>query len=209
MTRKGQEVKFTPAEYNLLTFFLQNPDRAAFARHDSELGVGIRILSQHAYGGCPCGPAPPEAGERPQLSAALHHAAQGRIPVPALNDAPDCSDCGRQRDSAGRRCRLRSNSSRPRSAADSEPARGNRGDAGEWRRGGRDRDRPAPSSDRRVRLIRQLRSEPRFARLPILLISGDSDPGLPRRAMGIGADAFFPKPYSPSAVRRKLEQLLC
>lgn len=27
VTRKGQEVRFTPAEYNLLTFFLQNPDR--------------------------------------------------------------------------------------------------------------------------------------------------------------------------------------
>ncbi len=25
--RRGHEVKFTPAEYNLLTFFLQNPDR--------------------------------------------------------------------------------------------------------------------------------------------------------------------------------------
>jgi DNA-binding response OmpR family regulator len=27
VSRKGQEIKFTPAEYNLLTFFLQNPDR--------------------------------------------------------------------------------------------------------------------------------------------------------------------------------------
>jgi DNA-binding response OmpR family regulator len=27
VTRKGQEVRFTPAEYNLLTFFLHNPDR--------------------------------------------------------------------------------------------------------------------------------------------------------------------------------------
>jgi DNA-binding response OmpR family regulator len=27
VTRKGHEIKFTPAEYNLLTFFLQNPDR--------------------------------------------------------------------------------------------------------------------------------------------------------------------------------------
>jgi len=27
VTKKGQEIKFTPAEYNLLTFFLQNPDR--------------------------------------------------------------------------------------------------------------------------------------------------------------------------------------
>ena len=26
--RRGEEVRFTPAEYNLLTFFLQNPDRA-------------------------------------------------------------------------------------------------------------------------------------------------------------------------------------
>jgi CheY-like chemotaxis protein len=58
-------------------------------------------------------------------------------------------------------------------------------------------------------LIRKLRDEPRFARLPILLISGDSDPMLPERALAQGANAFFPKPYSPSAVRRKLEQLLC
>jgi CheY-like chemotaxis protein len=58
-------------------------------------------------------------------------------------------------------------------------------------------------------LIRQLRAEPRFARLPILLISGDSDPRLPARALEQGANAFFAKPYSPSAVRRKLEQLLC
>src|ERR1700689_5480897 len=28
VTRRGEELKFTPAEYNLLTFFLQNPDRA-------------------------------------------------------------------------------------------------------------------------------------------------------------------------------------
>ena len=57
-------------------------------------------------------------------------------------------------------------------------------------------------------LIQRLRSEPRFARVPILLISGDSDPGLPARALAQGADAFFGKPYSPAAVRRKLEQLL-
>lgn len=58
-------------------------------------------------------------------------------------------------------------------------------------------------------LIRQLRAEPRFARLPVVLISGDSDPSLPERALAQGADAFFPKPYSPLAVRKKLEQLLC
>jgi CheY-like chemotaxis protein len=58
-------------------------------------------------------------------------------------------------------------------------------------------------------LIRRLRAEDRYARLPILMISGDSDPRLPQRALESGADAFFSKPYSPAAVRRKLEQLLC
>lgn len=28
VARRGEELKFTPAEYNLLTYFLQNPDRA-------------------------------------------------------------------------------------------------------------------------------------------------------------------------------------
>src|SRR5262245_29686585 len=50
-------------------------------------------------------------------------------------------------------------------------------------------------------LIRALRAEPRFAKLPVLLISGDSDPKLPERALAQGANAFFAKPYSPSAVR--------
>jgi CheY-like chemotaxis protein len=58
-------------------------------------------------------------------------------------------------------------------------------------------------------LIRLLRAESRYAHLPVLLISGDSDPQLPERALAHGADAFFSKPYSPAAVRRKLEQLLC
>jgi CheY-like chemotaxis protein len=58
-------------------------------------------------------------------------------------------------------------------------------------------------------LIRRLRAEPRYARLPVLMISGDSDPRVPQRALEAGADAFFSKPYSPAAVRRKLEQLLC
>ncbi len=58
-------------------------------------------------------------------------------------------------------------------------------------------------------LIRRLRAEGRYSRLPVLLISGDSDPQLPQQALAHGADAFFSKPYSPAAVRRKLEQLIC
>jgi CheY-like chemotaxis protein len=68
-------------------------------------------------------------------------------------------------------------------------------------------DQRQPQSDG-FDLIRKLRAEPRFASLPILMISGDSDPSLPQRAIEQGADAFFPKPYSPSAVRKKLEQLI-
>jgi len=57
-------------------------------------------------------------------------------------------------------------------------------------------------------LIRRVRQHPAYVRVPILVISGDSDPGTPERLRALGADAFFPKPYSPSAVRKKLEMLL-
>src|ERR1700733_8522796 len=52
-------------------------------------------------------------------------------------------------------------------------------------------------------LIRRVRETPSYSHVPILVISGDSDPGTPDRLRSLGADAFFPKPYSPSAVRKK------
>jgi DNA-binding NtrC family response regulator len=58
-------------------------------------------------------------------------------------------------------------------------------------------------------LIDEIRAEPRFAGMPILMISGNSDPRSAERALAHGATAFFAKPYSPAAVRRKLEQLVC
>ena len=58
-------------------------------------------------------------------------------------------------------------------------------------------------------LIGHLRAHQRYSQLPILMVSGDSDPRLPERALAEGASAFFAKPYSPAAVRRKLEQMLC
>jgi CheY-like chemotaxis protein len=57
-------------------------------------------------------------------------------------------------------------------------------------------------------LIERVRSDSRTARLPIVVISGDSDPRTPERIYRLGADAFFAKPYSPAQVRQKLEQLL-
>jgi DNA-binding NarL/FixJ family response regulator len=44
--------------------------------------------------------------------------------------------------------------------------------------------------------------------MPVLVISGDSDPRTPARVIAAGAQAFFAKPYSPAAIRRKLEELL-
>jgi CheY-like chemotaxis protein len=56
--------------------------------------------------------------------------------------------------------------------------------------------------------IERIRAQPRHHRLPIIVVSGDTDPGTPERLASIGANAFFPKPYSPAQVRLKLEQLL-
>jgi CheY-like chemotaxis protein len=57
-------------------------------------------------------------------------------------------------------------------------------------------------------LIETIRSQPGCSSLPILVISGDSDPRVPARLAGLGADAYFSKPYSPAAVRHKLAELL-
>src|SRR5580704_11380581 len=57
-------------------------------------------------------------------------------------------------------------------------------------------------------LIEAVRGRPWRASLPILVISGDSDPRVPTRLAKLGANAFFTKPYSPTEVRHKLEQLI-
>src|SRR4051812_39400460 len=57
-------------------------------------------------------------------------------------------------------------------------------------------------------LVERVRQMPRLAKLPIIVISGDSDPHTPERVKRLGANAFFTKPYSPAAVRQKLEELL-
>src|ERR1700691_2381698 len=46
--------------------------------------------------------------------------------------------------------------------------------------------------------IQRIRAEPRHQRLPIIVVSGDTDPGTPDRLEAIGANAVFPKPYSPA-----------
>ncbi len=59
-----------------------------------------------------------------------------------------------------------------------------------------------------IELISLLRRDERLSSIPVIAISGDSDPDTYRRALRAGANAFFAKPFSPSAVRRMLEDLL-
>jgi len=59
-----------------------------------------------------------------------------------------------------------------------------------------------------LELIRRIRAEPRMAALPIVVTSADADPATHERALRLGANAFFPKPYSPLAVRQKIEELI-
>jgi len=57
-------------------------------------------------------------------------------------------------------------------------------------------------------LIKQIRGDQRYAALPIVVVSGDTHPDTLERLFRLGADAYFPKPYSPTEIRHKLESLI-
>ena len=57
-------------------------------------------------------------------------------------------------------------------------------------------------------LIARIRSDARYAHLPILVVSATTDPSAPQRVLDLGADAFIPKPWSPLKLRSRLEHLL-
>lgn len=57
-------------------------------------------------------------------------------------------------------------------------------------------------------LIERVRATASATYVPIIVVSGDSDPDTPERVRRLGADAYFGKPYSPAAVRETLERLL-
>jgi CheY-like chemotaxis protein len=57
-------------------------------------------------------------------------------------------------------------------------------------------------------LIEEVRADSRLAKLPVIVVSGDTNPRTPERMSRLGVNAFFSKPYSPAEVREKLEHLL-
>ena len=56
--------------------------------------------------------------------------------------------------------------------------------------------------------IDKVRAHQRHNAVPILVITGSTDPDVPGRLRRCGVEAVFAKPYSPALVREKLEQLL-
>lgn len=56
--------------------------------------------------------------------------------------------------------------------------------------------------------IRRVRNDRALSATPIIVVSADTDPDTPGRIETLGVSAFFPKPYSPAQVTRKLEQIL-
>lgn len=57
-------------------------------------------------------------------------------------------------------------------------------------------------------LIGRIRADGRLGRLPIIAVSGCTDPRTPARARQIGADAFFGKPFSPAGLCERLARLI-
>jgi two-component system chemotaxis response regulator CheY len=57
-------------------------------------------------------------------------------------------------------------------------------------------------------LIDRVRTNKLHAHMPIVVITGSTDPHISDRLRRRGVNAVFAKPYSPAMVREKLEQLL-
>jgi CheY-like chemotaxis protein len=57
-------------------------------------------------------------------------------------------------------------------------------------------------------LIDRVKATKAHAGLPIVVITGSTDPNISDRLRMRGVSAIFAKPYSPAVVREKLEQLL-
>jgi len=57
-------------------------------------------------------------------------------------------------------------------------------------------------------LIDRVRTNHQHDAMPIVVITGSTDPHISDRLGRLGVNAVFAKPYSPALVREKLEQLL-
>ena len=59
-----------------------------------------------------------------------------------------------------------------------------------------------------VHVLRKLRSNARTAAVPVVVLTGSTDPGLPAEVRALGAAAFLTKPLDPDALRDALRDAI-
>lgn len=59
-----------------------------------------------------------------------------------------------------------------------------------------------------IEAIRRLKSLPKTALIPLVVLSGSTDPALPDKVKADGADAFLSKPVDPAQLFATLERLV-
>ncbi len=59
-----------------------------------------------------------------------------------------------------------------------------------------------------LELLQFIRSHPRHAAMPVIVVTADTEPDSRQRAYRLGANAYFTKPFSPRAIRHTLEELI-
>ena len=57
-------------------------------------------------------------------------------------------------------------------------------------------------------IITDIRKKPEYNLVPIIVVTGDGGSDNRRRAISLGANAFFSKPYSPDSVCQSLKGLM-
>ena len=59
-----------------------------------------------------------------------------------------------------------------------------------------------------VHVLRKLRSNAKTAGVPVVVLTGSTDPALPGEVRALGAAAFLPKPLDPDALRDALRDAI-
>jgi CheY-like chemotaxis protein len=59
-----------------------------------------------------------------------------------------------------------------------------------------------------IEVCRALKTDPRTAAAPVIILTAGAAPEVQERALAAGADAFVAKPFSPAALRALVRQLL-
>lgn len=57
-------------------------------------------------------------------------------------------------------------------------------------------------------LVKFMRKDERFASIPVLIMTGDRDPGVSAKAISSGAAAFIPKPFTNEQLRVSLRTFI-